>query len=432
MLLLASPRACDACPVCLLSLAVDAPTVADGWVRVINIKPSGGSCPGDLQYTVPPSGRAVCERGCTEDACISSFSLAPGVSYSKVRGYALARQYYSADAFGRHLERVFNIDQTYVDGISLTTNAGGSRTHLWTWAVGISVAGDYPQYDCPCNGGDPAPAFIGDSWFCASGLYGSTGEGAGSTDQWHEDELFNTNREDSTGIGIPSGNTCRDGFGASRTWFEADLGAATTDDLEVRVMSDQPPDNEDAGITEMEVWVYAYSGPYAAVGDGCCGYSDTVTRTTNPPDGWPNWLAGPANGPLSTSTTADAAACEAACSAEPACWGYEYNTATGECVTQTAVPDAVSTCASTTCKAKAGPFPVDQYCHDQYCGGSLVTQGWQPIAEWGSMSPSRFGGTGSARPFGVIADDCCGGSKNTAWAHQGWTATPSTLSIDSA
>ena len=34
----------------LLSLAVDAPTAADGWVRVINIKPSvDGSCPGDLQ-----------------------------------------------------------------------------------------------------------------------------------------------------------------------------------------------------------------------------------------------------------------------------------------------------------------------------------------------------------------------------------------------
>ena len=53
----------------LLSLAVDAPTAADGWVRVINIKPSDdSSCPGDLQHTVPPSGRAVCERGCVADA----------------------------------------------------------------------------------------------------------------------------------------------------------------------------------------------------------------------------------------------------------------------------------------------------------------------------------------------------------------------------
>ena len=57
----------------LLSLAVDAPTIADGWVRVINIKPSDGSCPGDLQYTVPPSGRAVCERGChASDYCSSA------------------------------------------------------------------------------------------------------------------------------------------------------------------------------------------------------------------------------------------------------------------------------------------------------------------------------------------------------------------------
>ena len=40
----------------LLSLAVDAPTTADGWVRVINIKPSDdSSCPGDLQHTVPTS-----------------------------------------------------------------------------------------------------------------------------------------------------------------------------------------------------------------------------------------------------------------------------------------------------------------------------------------------------------------------------------------
>ena len=45
----------------LLSLAVDAPTAADGWVRVINIKPSDdSSCPGDLQHTVPPSGRFYC------------------------------------------------------------------------------------------------------------------------------------------------------------------------------------------------------------------------------------------------------------------------------------------------------------------------------------------------------------------------------------
>ena len=65
----------------LLSLAVDAPTTADGWVRVINIKPSDGSCPGDLQYTVPPSGRAVCERGCSAPMKVYGLVTPTGESY---------------------------------------------------------------------------------------------------------------------------------------------------------------------------------------------------------------------------------------------------------------------------------------------------------------------------------------------------------------
>ena len=41
----------------LLSLAVDAPTAADGWVRVINIKPSDGS-PAWLLYKQTSRGVA--------------------------------------------------------------------------------------------------------------------------------------------------------------------------------------------------------------------------------------------------------------------------------------------------------------------------------------------------------------------------------------
>ena len=43
----------------LLAFAVDAPTAGNGWVRVINIKPSDGSCPGELIKYSPTTGRAV-------------------------------------------------------------------------------------------------------------------------------------------------------------------------------------------------------------------------------------------------------------------------------------------------------------------------------------------------------------------------------------
>ena len=204
----------------LLSLAVDAPTTADGWVRVINIKPSvdDSSCPGDLQHTVPPSGRAVCERGCTSSQCISTALMSTGLSYSKVRGYALARQYYSADAFGQSDHAGKTLDQTYVDGISLTTNAGGSRTHLWTWAVGLTNDPDAEgltetptnQYlmKCPCDGGQPAPTFVGTSFYCDSGNEECSQPDCWSP-VWYENELYNTACEASSCIASPTPSTAR-------------------------------------------------------------------------------------------------------------------------------------------------------------------------------------------------------------------------------
>ena len=66
--------------------------------------------------------------------------------------------------------------------------------------------GNSVNYACPCSGGtNAAPAFIGDNWFCSSGHHDCSGDSCWSA-QWYEDELFNTNREDSTGISISASN----------------------------------------------------------------------------------------------------------------------------------------------------------------------------------------------------------------------------------
>ena len=39
------------------------------------------------------------------------------------------------------------------------------------------------------------------------------------------------------------------------------------------------------------------------------------------------------------------------------------------------------------------PDSHDTYCMDATCGTALLAAGWTPLAEFGTMSPSRFGGT---------------------------------------
>ena len=77
----------------LLSLAVDAPTAADGWVRVINIKPSDGSCPGDLQYTVP-----ACDALCAAAGCACAGPLKPAWLLYKQTSRGVADAFYCSSA----------------------------------------------------------------------------------------------------------------------------------------------------------------------------------------------------------------------------------------------------------------------------------------------------------------------------------------------
>ena len=79
----------------LLAFAVDAPTTGNGWVRIVDIKPSEtSSCPGEFLYTVPSTGRAVCQRGPAGRTTNgdSNVKVPAGVAYTKVRAYALVRQ----------------------------------------------------------------------------------------------------------------------------------------------------------------------------------------------------------------------------------------------------------------------------------------------------------------------------------------------------
>jgi len=213
----------------------DMSTDGGGWTRVSDVDARAG-CPGDWRHLANPH---VCYRDTAERACRSAYFNDEGIAWGEVRGYVLAYQYYSMDGF--HMYNPFGLDDTYVDGVSITRRQ--PREHIWTYAVGISEDTAYPSYNCPCApgpGGGP-PGFVGAHYYCESGNSGAW-EGT-----WYTgDTLFD-------GQGCPGGNSCCTPPGLP--WFTRDLGPDTTERIEVRLCSDQESGNEDVGVYRMELFV---------------------------------------------------------------------------------------------------------------------------------------------------------------------------------
>ena len=206
-----------------------------GWMRIANVDTdASASCPGNWQYDAGPK---ACRR--PGQNCHSAFFGPWGVTWTELRGQVLAYQYNSMDAF--HMYNPFGLDGPYVDGVSVTWDA--PRKHVWTYAVGISEDGNYPDYNCPCAKypGSGPPGFVGTNYYCESGNAGNW------EDAWYTgDTLYD-------GGGCPSGNNCC--ADNALPWFQRDIGQQTTGDVEVRLCSDQEPGNEDVGLKRLELFV---------------------------------------------------------------------------------------------------------------------------------------------------------------------------------
>ena len=66
-----------------------------------------------------------------------------------------------------------DIDGYYVDGLSLTHGAPGSRQHIWTFASGLFTGcrgSIYRERQCPCDNeySHHSPPFVGSDYFCES------------------------------------------------------------------------------------------------------------------------------------------------------------------------------------------------------------------------------------------------------------------------
>ena len=160
-------------------------------------------------------------------------------SYSKVLGKVRAYQYASTDAFFGHPQ---NIETYYVDGISITYGSS-PRTHVWTYAVGqhqfVLPLRTSLLACCPSNGYGAGPwDFVGDNYFCSSG----------NPNNYWSHKLYNTTLWSNI-----QGNCSF--CGKEDLSFCVELETSTTEDLELRVCTDQPLFDEDIRIESIEFYI---------------------------------------------------------------------------------------------------------------------------------------------------------------------------------
>ena len=218
-----------------------------GWKRVafISMTNTSYNCPTGLNLT--SFSKRTCGRSHTSTfGCSSTIFSVGGLQYSRVCGRIRGYQFGAASAFWGYVNRNQGIDGYYIDGISLTHGGAGSRQHIWTFAAGLSeVDTRFPDQSCPCDihNYNYVPAFVGDDFFCESGLHSPW---SGPFILYPDDVLWD-------GQNCTSTSTCCQ-FN-NPPWFTKNLTNATTDDIELRICASGTHNTDDTPFELIELYV---------------------------------------------------------------------------------------------------------------------------------------------------------------------------------
>jgi hypothetical protein len=207
-----------------------------GWTRVayLNMSDPTQSCPPAWKNR-SANGVRVCGRPSGMSGCHGAFYHTADHSYTRVCGRVIGYQFGSPDAFRRFRSMPPTINEFYVDGVSITH--GSPRLHIWTFAA----EGSESLTKCPCEGGPSAPPFVRDNYFCESGNNGS----------FIFPHRFYTSDPLWDGAGCESEGSCC----STAPWFTVDLVGPTSDDIEVRICSNNAESEEDTPILLIQLYV---------------------------------------------------------------------------------------------------------------------------------------------------------------------------------
>ena len=233
----------------ILSSAVYSCNGRPGWRRVgfVNMTDPSQDCPPGLNLTSHPIRSCGSSHDTFRECSSTTFSVS-GVQYSQVCGSIKAYQYGYTYAFYQYRSRnsASNLEESYVDGVSLTHGAAGERQHIWTFAAGLSEGIRYGDiYRCPNDFDFGSPPYVNGDYFCESGynnehdisLYGVF---FGSDPLW-----------DGEGCGFHT-TSCQ--FN-NPPYFSKILPTPTTDDIELRLCHYDDTQHADVPIERVELYI---------------------------------------------------------------------------------------------------------------------------------------------------------------------------------
>ena len=179
----------------------------------------------------------------TIKAAGSTFYNTGGPQYSRVCGRVRGYQFGVTQAFlGPQ-----TIDRNYVYGVSLTHGPSSSRTHIWSFAAGISEVEDGRTINafCPCvtATANQPPTVVGNDYFCESGR--NTPWNGHQIIFYPDDPLWD-------GQNCASSSCCE--FN-NPPYFSKTLPAPTSDNIELRICSLTIAQLADTPIDQVELYV---------------------------------------------------------------------------------------------------------------------------------------------------------------------------------